>query len=118
MPKESPVARLATLSERSCGVFRVEAANAAGVTANQLVRLSHEGVIERMLPHTYRMLSVHTSAEQRLTAALLWAGEEAAVAGRSAAARYGLEGVHATRPEIVMPHRTSARTDFAKGVLR
>jgi very-short-patch-repair endonuclease len=67
-----------------------------------------------MVPHTYRMVAVRTSSEQRLWAALLWAGGHAAVAGRSAGERYGLEGVRAERPEIVVPHRTRARTDFAK----
>jgi very-short-patch-repair endonuclease len=95
-------------------VFRAEAANAVGVTANQLVRLSREGVVERMLPNTYRMVAVRTSAEQRLRAALLWAGDDAAVAGRSAAQRYRLEGVRAERPEIVVPPRVRARTEFAK----
>jgi predicted transcriptional regulator of viral defense system len=114
MTKESPVARLSTLSARSCGVFRGEAANASGVTPNQLARLAAEGVIERMLPHTYRMVAVRSSSDQRLWAAMLWAGDDAAVAGRSAAERYELEGVRASRPEIVVPHRTRARTEFAK----
>jgi very-short-patch-repair endonuclease len=113
MPKESPVALLSQLSERSCGVFRVEAANAAGVSSNQISRLATEGVIERLLPHTYRMAAVKPSSEQRLRAALLWAGDQAAAAGRSAGERSRLEGVRADRPEIVVPHRTRGRTTFA-----
>src|SRR3954452_8773662 len=113
MTQESVVARLSTLSVRSCGAFRGEPANAAGVSATQLARLAHEGAIERVLPHTYRMVAVPPSSEQRLHAALLWAGDKAATAGRSAAERYRLEGVRAPRPEIVVPHRTSARTTFA-----
>jgi hypothetical protein len=114
MSKEAPTAQLSRLSERSCGVFRAETANAAGVTPNQLARLTRQGVIERMLPHTYRMTAVRTSSEQQLWIALSWAGDAAAVAGRSAGQRYGLEGVRALRPEIVVPHRTRARTDFAQ----
>ena len=113
MPKESPVAVLSKLSKRSCGVFRGEAANAAGVSPTQLARLATEGVIERLLPNTYRMVAVHPSSEQRLRAALLWAGERAAAAGRSAGERYRLEGVRAGRPEIVVPNRTRGRTTFA-----
>jgi len=114
MSKESVARRLSTLSEHSCGVFRGEAATASGVTPNQLARLTKEGVIERILPHTYRMVAVQRSPEQQLHAALLWAGDLAAVAGRSAGERYRLEGVHAARPEIVVPSRTRARTEFAK----
>jgi very-short-patch-repair endonuclease len=113
LPKESLVAALSALSAESCGVFRMEAANSVGVTANQLSRLAKEGVIERLLPYTYRMAAVTPSAEQRLRAALMWAGDHAAAAGRSAGERYRLEGVHATRPEIVVPHRTRGRTSFA-----
>ena len=71
MPKESPVAVLSRLSEPARGVFRIEAANAAGVSATQLSRLAHEGVIERLLPNTYRMVAVEPSPEQRLRAALV-----------------------------------------------
>jgi very-short-patch-repair endonuclease len=113
MPKETVMARLSNLAEPSGGVFRGEAANAMGVSATQLARLAHEGVIERLLPNTFRLVAVQRSSEQRMHAALLWAGDRAAVGGRSAAERYGLEGVHATKPEIVVPHRTRARTNFA-----
>ncbi|HLM18741.1 MAG TPA: type IV toxin-antitoxin system AbiEi family antitoxin domain-containing protein [Acidimicrobiia bacterium] len=113
MPEESVVARLSALSKRSCGVFRGEAANAAGVSTKQLARFAREGALERSLPSTYRLVAVTRSSEQNLHAALLWAGDGAAVAGRSAAERYRLEGVRATRPEIVVPHTTRARTTFA-----
>lgn len=113
MPRESPVAALSALSRDSCGVFRVESANSVGITANQVARLVKDGVVERLLPNTYRMVAVAPSAEQHLRAALMWAGDEAAAGGRSAAERYRLEGVRAERPEIVVPHRTRGRTTFA-----
>ena len=113
MPRESVVARLSTLGAATCGVFRSEAASAADVSATQLARLARDGVVERLLPNTYRMTAVPRSADQSLHAALLWAGDEAAAAGRSAGARYRLEGVRASIPEIAVPHRTRARTSFA-----
>jgi very-short-patch-repair endonuclease len=113
MSREPPVTALSRLSTRTCGVFRADAAIAIGVSRNQLARLRKEGAIEKMLPGTYRMVAVAPSAEQRLRAALLWAGEHAAVAGRSAGERYRLEGVRADRPEIVVPHGVRARTSFA-----
>ncbi len=94
-------------------MFRIEDANVAGVTANQVHGLRRSGVVERVLPNTYRLLAVVRSDEQDLRASLMWAGDRAAVAGRSAAARYRLEGVRPTRPEIVIPLGTRARTSFA-----
>src|SRR4051812_44477298 len=99
MPKESVVARLSELAAATSGAFRGEAANAVGVSATQPSRLARDGVIERLLPNTYRMVAVPRSSEQQLHAALLWAGDRAAVAGRSAAERYRFEGVRARLPE-------------------
>ncbi|HEX5586386.1 MAG TPA: type IV toxin-antitoxin system AbiEi family antitoxin domain-containing protein [Acidimicrobiia bacterium] len=101
---------LSRLSAPSLGVFRSERASVLGVTPNQLARLSHEGVIERIYPSTYRMTAVSPSRAQRLRAALLWAGDRAAAAGRSAGELYELEGVRASLPEIVLPHDVRGRT--------
>ena len=113
MSEEPAIATLSRLGIRASGVFCLADASAAGVTANQVSGLVKAGVIERVLPRTYRLSAVRRSSEQDVQAALLWAGEEAAVAGRSAAERYRLEGVRASRPEIAVPHGTRARTDFA-----
>jgi hypothetical protein len=95
---------LSALSRETFGVFRGSVAVRAGVTRKQLHSLAAAGVIDRMLPDTYRMTVVAPSDEQRLRAALLWAGDSALAAGRSAGALYGLEGMRATKPEIVVPH--------------
>ena len=55
------------------------------------------------------MTVVARSKGQSLRAALLWAGGDAVAAGRSAAEVYGLEGVHAARPEIIVPRASSKR---------
>jgi len=109
MPKEPVVTTLSKLSASSLGAFRAEGATALGVTPNQLARLSRQGVIERVFPHTYRMTAISPSAAQRLRAALLWAGVRAAAAGRSAGELHGLEGVRASSPEIVLPHEVRGR---------
>jgi hypothetical protein len=103
MPKESAVGTLSRLSGPSLGVFRGRDAVAHGLTRRQLVTLVKHGVIERALPDTYRMTAVAPSREQSLRAALLWAGERACASGRSAGELYGLEGVRADTPEIVLP---------------
>ena len=56
------------------------------------------------------MTTVAPSNEQSLRAALLWAGETAAAAGRSAGELYGLDGVEAQIPEIVVPRTTRVRS--------
>jgi len=105
------MARLSKLSAPSCGVFRGTEAVEAGVTRNQLGSLRRQGVIERVHPDTYRMTAVVPSSEQELRAALAWAGENAAAAGASAAELYGLEGVRAEVPEIVLPRSLRKKSD-------
>jgi very-short-patch-repair endonuclease len=110
MPQEQVIATLSAIGAPSFGVFRARAAMDVGVTPNQLTRLARQGVIERVLPGTYRMTAVAPSPAQRLRAALLWAGPQAAVAGRSAGELYRLEGVHAAAPEIVLPPGVRGRS--------
>jgi hypothetical protein len=57
------------------------------------------------------MTAVATSREQSLRAALLWAGDASAAAGRPAATIYRLEGVSAARPE----HERSSRPTVGAG---
>ena len=64
MPKEAAVTTLSRLIAGNLGVFRSEAATALGVTRNQLARLAQQRVIERVLPHTYRMTAITPSGAQ------------------------------------------------------
>lgn len=109
MARSHPVSVLSALSQTSLGVFRGKAAVSAGVSRKQLNALLEAGIIERMLPDTYRMTVVTTSDQQKLRAAMLWAGAKAAAAGQSAGAAYRLEAVSSSKPEIVMPHGTQRR---------
>ncbi len=111
MPKEPPIAVLSRLSAPACGVFRGREAISLGVTRDRLTTLRADGVIEHLLPDTYRMTAVQPSSEQKLRAALLWAGDAAAAAGRSAAGLYGLEGVSAEIAEIALPHHVRGKTE-------
>jgi very-short-patch-repair endonuclease len=110
MAHAAAIATLSALCAPTHGVFRGREANRLGVSRNQLSTLTAAGVIERVLPNTYRMTAVGTSSAQRLQAALLWAGPTAAAAGRSAAEIYGLEGVTAPTPEIVVPRTQRIRS--------
>ena len=109
MAHASTVGRLSELSVDSYGVFRGRAAVHLGVSRKQLAGLCAAGVIEWELPDTYRMTAVPRSSVQQLRAALLWAGDDAVAAGRSAGEVYRLEGVQASQPEIVVPRSSRAR---------
>ncbi|MET0895225.1 MAG: type IV toxin-antitoxin system AbiEi family antitoxin domain-containing protein [Acidimicrobiia bacterium] len=104
------MATLSRLSQSTLGVFRTADAAAQGVSAKQVAGLAARGVIERVHPRTYRLIAVAPSSQQRLVAALLWAGPHAAAAGRSAGEQYRLEDVRADVPEIVVPHDVRGRS--------
>jgi len=106
---DSTLGTLSRLSAESLGVFRGQAAVALGVSRKQFTALIEAGVVERVLPDTYRVTAVPRFREQALRAALLCAGDDAAAAGRSGGALFALEGVRAARPEIVVPRRTRMR---------
>jgi hypothetical protein len=108
MVQESALGRLSQLSSATNGVFRGRDALRLGASRNQLTALIRDGVVVRELPDTYSMTSAPRSSEQRLRAALLWAGEGSA--GRSAAELFGLEGVRAPKPEIVVERSHRQRT--------
>jgi len=110
MAHESAVGRLSGLGAPARGVFRGCDAVRIGVTRDQLTALIRAGVITRELPDTYRLTAVARSAEQRLRAALLWAGPDAGAAVLSAGQTYELESVRAPRPEIVVPRSHRGRT--------
>jgi hypothetical protein len=110
MVTERPIGTLSRLSAGSLGVFRGSAAVALGVSRKQLAALVGAGVLERELPDVYRMTVVRRSSEQRLRAALLWAGDAAVAAGLSAGELYDVEGVYAPMPEIIVPKSNRVRS--------
>lgn len=109
MPSVSALAALTCAAASQLGIFEASQAAELGVTARQLAALRQAGVVERVHPRVYRFTGVAPSHEQRLRAALAWAGADAAAAGRSAGTLYGLADVHADEPEIVVPEDLRAR---------
>ena len=108
--QESALGRLSQLSAATHGVLRGCDAVKLGASRNQLTMLMRAGVITRELPDTYRMTAAVRTREQRLRAALLWAGDGSAAAGRSAGELFALEGVRAAQPEIVVARTVRRRT--------
>jgi hypothetical protein len=110
MLNKQPKATLSQLSANSLGVFCGSSAAELGVSRKQIAALAAAGVIVRELPNVYRMTVVKRSAEQRLRAALIWAGDDSVGAVLSAGAQYGLQGVHAKVPEIAVPVTNHVRS--------
>jgi hypothetical protein len=109
--KDRPFAALSRLGAPTDGVFRGTAALAAGVTRKQLTSFLKDGVIERLHRDTYRLVAVAPSNTQSLRAALLWAGDDVCAAARSAGEVYGLEGVLAKSPAVVVAGTNRLRDD-------
>jgi very-short-patch-repair endonuclease len=110
MAQESPLARVARLAEANLGVVRGRAAVGVGMSRKQIAALLERGLLERVHPDTYRFAAVARCSEQDLRAALAWAGDRAAAAGRSAGELYHLEGVRPAKAEIVVPRSVRARS--------
>jgi very-short-patch-repair endonuclease len=110
MSQSQALGTLSTASTPALGMFRGRDAVPLGVSRKQLASMRKSAAVERVLPDTYRLSAVAPSNEQRLRAALAWAGPLAVAAGRAAGEVYGAEGVHAPRPEIVVPRATRLRS--------
>jgi very-short-patch-repair endonuclease len=109
MHNESPIAAITWMTVNTSGVLSGGEAVRRGVSRKQLQRLCQDGFLERVLPDTYRVVAVASTAEQRLRAALLWAGPRAAGWCRSAGMIYRLEEVVARSAEIVVPDSRGCR---------
>ncbi len=112
MVNESPFGTVSRLSAPTLGVFRGREAVRLGVSRKRITAFAADGIVERVLPDTYRMTAVGRSSAQSLHAALLWAGPRAAAAGHSAGEVYRLEGVHASTPEIVVFPPSRVRSEL------
>jgi hypothetical protein len=82
-----------------------------GVSRKQLGTLQRHEFIERVFPDTYRLTATPPSNDQRLCAALLWAGDQAVGDRRSAAVSYGLEGLRTNKPQIAVPSTVRRRSE-------
>jgi very-short-patch-repair endonuclease len=78
-------------------VFAGRDAVARGVSRKQVARLREQGVVERLFADVYRLTAVAASHEQSVRAALVWAGDLAAVTGRSSGVLLGIEDARRRR---------------------
>ena len=94
---------LAELKRRQHGVFSRDQARAIGLTDDALYRRVSSGGLVRMLPRVFRDPAAPESWLQKLTAGLLWAGDEAVASHRSAAALWEFDGCLPGPFEITSP---------------
>ena len=94
---------LKKLSAVQFGVFTLDQARDRGVTDDQLHRAIRAGELEHDVRRIYRDAAVPASWEQKLMSAQLWAGPQAAVSHRSAAALLQLWGCEPGHVELTTP---------------
>ena len=116
---ESAVARF---TRRQNGVLSREQALTAGLSSGAIARRVRESAWLRPFPNVYADVSTGRSWLQDLTAAYLWAGPDAAISHRSAAALWKFEGIsdaamelttprRLTHPDVIIHHRTLGPRD-------
>jgi very-short-patch-repair endonuclease len=99
MQKERPKARLIACARGQLGLFTLQQAKACGISTSTLYRkaASDWSVVH---PRVFCFGTVPSSFEQRLLAAVLWAGPEAFASHRAAARLWGLAGCEGAEVEI------------------
>ncbi|MCW3037172.1 MAG: hypothetical protein JWM17_2484 [Actinobacteria bacterium] len=86
----------------------------AGLGVGAIQHRLNSGDWQGVYPRVYRMRGASVSWEQKLMAASLWAGPEAAISHRSAAALWKLDGIDAK--DIVELTTTGSRNDVPGGL--
>lgn len=103
METKSVFQTIAEISRTTAGAFRSADALQRGISERELRTVIRNGLVARRFPGVYVIAGAPDLLNQRLHAALLWAGEASAVAAQSAGELLRLEGVHSERPVIAVP---------------
>ncbi|HLI56496.1 MAG TPA: type IV toxin-antitoxin system AbiEi family antitoxin domain-containing protein [Actinomycetota bacterium] len=129
-PKERREHRIRELAASQFGAIGRDQAVAEGLSAAAIKYRVRSGEWRRALPGIYVVSSAPASWNQRLKAAELWAGKDAAVSHRAAAAIWELDGIEpglieltTTRgkqcvPKGIVLHRTLVLAPKDRGVYR
>lgn len=87
------------------GCISLQQALGCGLSRDAVFRRARSGRWTRLLPRVYAVTGAPRTWEQRLVAATLWAGDDAVVAGASAAALWGFPGFGRGPVEVADPSR-------------
>ena len=96
----NPRSRCDEVASRQHGVISRGQALDSGMSRHSIERLLKAGSWIRVLPAVYRLAGAPETWFQRLIAALLWAGEEAALSHSTSAALLELDGFHRETIEV------------------
>jgi hypothetical protein len=109
MTNASADAALTRCASRFAGAFSHRDARMAGLSQRQIDLRLHSGLWIAEFPRVYRHGSTPVTADLRRHAALLWAGADAVLSHRSAAAVSEFDGVDdGLVPELTVPGRRLA----------
>jgi very-short-patch-repair endonuclease len=97
---------------RQLGLISAAQALQLGMSTSAISRKVKSGEWVRVLPRVYRDACTPVTFKQRLVAALLWAGDDAFVSHRGAAALWQFEGVDAEVVEISCPRYLKSPVDW------
>lgn len=112
MPPTTPDQRIGRSAARHHGLITRVQALRCGLTDRQIDGRVRRGLWVRLGPGVYRVAGAPTTDAQRAYAAVLIAGQHAAVCGLSALALVGI-GVPPAVPQITAPPKGSGRTPGA-----
>jgi very-short-patch-repair endonuclease len=101
--------RLSAVASDQLGLLTRVDATDAGLSAGQLRRLVHAGLVERIAPAVYRFAASGHSWHQDVLAAVLDGGAECVASHRTAAALHGFDGFRSDVIEVLVPMRVFHR---------
>jgi len=102
--------RLARVAATQAGAFTREQAARAGFSASQVQRRLAAGAWVRIHPRVYRHAGVPPTRALALTAALLWAGPDAACSHTTAAALWRVAVIEPAGIEVTVPRTRAPST--------
>lgn len=105
--------RLDEFAARQYGVVSRAQARSVGMTDEMLQRRVDSGRLIRLVAGVYAYASAPPKWERQVAAAVL-SRPRAIVAGRSAASLHSFEGVTRSKPEILVPARSTGRSPVAR----
>jgi very-short-patch-repair endonuclease len=105
--------QLAAVAERQFGVFARRHAAAAGLSEYAMTRRVRSGRWEELFPGVYRLPGTTRTGRQRAMAAVLWAGDYAAISHTTAARLLRLDSVRSRELHVtVLPTAGLRRNDL------
>ncbi len=100
MRRDTADGRCGRVAAAQYGVLSVEQSEAEGLSRGARRKRLEDGAWVRVLPSVFRLGGAPESWHQKLMSVLLWAGPEAAVSHRSAAALWALNGFYPVHHEF------------------